>query len=62
MPKQEDECPVCGYDFDEEGNFWICRHCGLVISKSIHKSKYDKSIHNTRSFNPSSRESLDVRP
>jgi transcription initiation factor TFIIIB Brf1 subunit/transcription initiation factor TFIIB len=56
MPKQ---CPVCGYDFDDKGNYWICHHCGFVISKNIHKGK---GIHNIRNFNPSSRDNLDVRP
>lgn len=74
MPKQEDECPICGYDFDEEGNMWSCRHCGLTISKFRHKINYrnrnvnvripikrNKSIHNVRHFNPSSRDDLDIR-
>jgi hypothetical protein len=59
MPKQENECPICGYDFDEEPNFWICRHCGYYRNKSIQPSK---SIHNVRHFNPSSRDDLDIRP
>jgi ribosomal protein L37AE/L43A len=68
MPKQEDECPICGTDFDEEDGFWICRHCGYFIDKNIHKVKYARSIHNNRSihnerhFNPSSRDDLDTRP
>jgi hypothetical protein len=60
MPKQDDECPICGYDLDEEGCTRICRHCGIYYSNKI-KGK-SKSIHNIRHFNPSSRDDLDVRP
>lgn len=74
MPKQENECPVCGYDFDEEGQFWICRHCGYYVDKRTHRYRmrfakmsqksYRKiyGIHNIRHFNPSSRDDLDIRP